>query len=42
MLGSVRALGPDVLVSGGMRLLTPPLRAVYALLIHAGLLVIED
>ncbi|MCZ4580386.1 Rv1535 domain-containing protein [Gordonia amicalis] len=37
-----RSLGPDALVASGVRLLTPPVREFYALLLRAGVLVIDD
>jgi len=42
MSNVVRAIGPDALITGGVRLLTPPFQSIYALLVRAGLLVIDD
>lgn len=37
-----RAMHPDTLLSTGVQLLTPPIRELYALLVRAGVLVIDD
>lgn len=37
-----RSVGPDALIHSGVRLLTPPLREVYTLLVRVGLLKIDD
>lgn len=37
-----RAAGADTLIAAGMHLLTPPVRALYAILIQAGLVVADD
>ncbi|RWA16700.1 Rv1535 domain-containing protein [Mycolicibacterium brumae] len=36
------AMSPDTLLSAGVQLLTPPIRELYALLVRAGVLVIDD
>ncbi len=36
------AMSPNPLLSTGVRLLTPPIRELYALLVRAGVLVIDD
>ncbi|AFM17025.1 hypothetical protein Mycch_2248 [Mycolicibacterium chubuense NBB4] len=38
----LRSVGHDPLLTLGGRLLTPPLREVYAILMRAGVLVVED
>ncbi|MGB8500927.1 Rv1535 domain-containing protein [Mycobacterium sp.] len=38
----LRSVGHDPLLMVGVRLLTPPLREVYAVLARAGILVVED
>ncbi|WP_260757631.1 hypothetical protein [Mycobacterium sp. SMC-8] len=37
-----RSAGPDTLIAAGVHLLTPPIRAVYALLVQAGIVVVDD
>jgi hypothetical protein len=37
-----RSAGPDALIMVGVRLLTPPLREIYAVLVNAGILVLDD
>lgn len=37
-----RSVGPDALIATGVRLLTPPLREIYALLVRAGVLIIDE
>lgn len=38
----LRSVGHDPLLTVGVRLLTPPLREVYAVLVRAGVLIVED
>ena len=38
----VRSAGPDALIMVGVRLLTPPLREIYAVLVNVGLVVVDD
>lgn len=38
----LRGVGRDPLLMAGVRLLTPPLREVYAILLRAGILVVDD
>jgi hypothetical protein len=38
----VRGAGGDTLIMAGVHLLTPPLREIYALLVRAGILVVEE
>lgn len=33
----VRSAGPDTLIMAGVRLLTPPLREIYAVLLQVGI-----
>ncbi len=35
-------MGPDMLIDSGARLLTPPLRALYAVLVRIGVLHIVE
>ncbi|WP_326545686.1 Rv1535 domain-containing protein [Mycolicibacterium sp. ND9-15] len=37
-----RSVGPEALLDAGVRLLTPPLREIYALLVRVGVLTIDD
>ncbi|UUO02931.1 Rv1535 domain-containing protein [Mycolicibacterium novocastrense] len=37
-----RSIGPGTLIDTGARLLTPPLREIYALLVRVGVLTIDD
>ncbi|HYO02075.1 MAG TPA: hypothetical protein VET27_09370 [Mycobacterium sp.] len=37
-----RGAGSESLIMAGVHLLTPPLREIYALLVRAGILVIEE
>ena len=39
---ALRISGPDALVMVGVRLLTPPVREIYALLVQAGIVVVDD
>jgi len=38
----VRSAGPDTIIMAGVRLLTPPLREIYAVLVRAGIVIIDD
>ena len=38
----LRFTGPDALVMAGVRLLTPPVREIYAVLVRAGIVVVDD
>ena len=38
----LRSFGQDPLLTLSARLLTPPLREVYAVLVRAGVLIVED
>jgi hypothetical protein len=42
MANPLGTVGPDVVVDAVVRLLTPPLYEVYALLVRAGIVVIVD
>ncbi len=42
MTEALRLSGPDALVMVGVRLLTPPVREIYALLVQAGIVVVDD
>lgn len=42
MADYVRSTGPDALIMVGVRLLTPPLREIYALLVNVGIVVVDD
>ena len=37
-----RGFGVDTLMEAGIHLLTPPLRQLYALLLRAGILVVDE
>ena len=39
---SERVTGSDTLITAGVHLLTPPVREIYALLVRAGILVVEE
>ena len=38
----LRSVGHDPLLMAGVRLLTPPIREVYAVLVRAGILIVEE
>ena len=38
----LRGVGHDPLIMVGVRLLTPPLREIYAVLMQAGIMVVDD
>lgn len=38
----LRRTGPDALIAVGVRLLTPPVQHLYALLLRAGVVVLDD
>ena len=38
----LRSVGHDPLLMAGVRLLTPPLREVYAILVQAGVVNVDD
>ncbi len=38
----LRSVGHDPLLTLGVRLLTPPLREVYAVLVRTGILIVEE
>ena len=42
MTDIARVVGPETIVAAGVRLLTPPLRELYAVLVRTGLVVLED
>ncbi|MFZ0834001.1 MAG: Rv1535 domain-containing protein [Mycobacterium sp.] len=42
MTDFLRGVGHDPLLMAGVRLLTPPLREVYAVLVRAGIIIIEE
>ena len=38
----LRSVGHDPLLMAGVRLLTPPLREIYAVLVQAGIVNVDD
>jgi hypothetical protein len=38
----LRGVGHDPLLVAGVRLLTPPLREIYAVLLRAGIIAVEE
>jgi hypothetical protein len=42
MTDVIRLTGPDILLDAGARLLTPAVREIYAVLVNAGIVIVED
>jgi hypothetical protein len=42
MIDPIPTVGPDALVGAVVRLLTPPLYELYAVLMRAGIVVVDD